>query len=90
MPRNVRTARGDVVDFDTIRIKQQLADAPMLIEVERRKSFIDSKESRAKRNQQQSTAPATVESIEENFEIDDLPAVKLPPVEAVPDIPKRG
>lgn len=44
MPRNVQTARGEVVDFDTLVIKQQLAQAPMNIEVERRKKFIDSKE----------------------------------------------
>lgn len=44
MPRIVRTARGDLVDFDTIIIKQQLAQAPMNIEVARRKEFIDSRE----------------------------------------------
>lgn len=44
MPRIVRTARGELVDFDTIIIKQQLAQAPMNIEVARRKEFIDSRE----------------------------------------------
>ena len=48
MPKNVRTARGDVVDFDTLRIKQSLAQAPMNIEVERRKKFIDTKEGTAR------------------------------------------
>jgi hypothetical protein len=48
MPRIVRTARGDQVDFDTIIIKQQLAQAPMNIEVSRRKEFIDSKEGKVK------------------------------------------
>lgn len=44
MPRIVRTARGEQVDFDAIVIKQQIAAAPMNIEVARRKEFIDSKE----------------------------------------------
>ena len=44
MPRNVRTARGEVVDFDTIIIKQQLANAPMNVEVKRRAQLIEAKE----------------------------------------------
>ena len=48
MPRNVRTARGEIVDFDAIIIKQQIAQAPMNVEVARRKDFIDSKESRSR------------------------------------------
>lgn len=49
MPRMIRTARGEVVDFDAVIIKQQLAQAPMNIEVAQRKRFIDSKEEKAKR-----------------------------------------
>jgi len=37
-----------MVDFDAIVIKQQLAEAPMNIEVKRRKDFLDSKEGRAR------------------------------------------
>lgn len=48
MPRNVRTARGDLVDFDTIIIKQALAKAPMAVAVEKRKKFIDSREGKQK------------------------------------------
>jgi len=48
MPRIVRTARGELIDFDMILIKNQLAQAPMNIEVARRKEFIDSKESKAR------------------------------------------
>jgi hypothetical protein len=62
MPRIVRTARGELVDFDAILIKQQLAQAPMNIEVARRKQFIDSKESKAKsvRESAQAEADAAV------------------------------
>jgi hypothetical protein len=49
MPRMIRTARGENVDFDAIIIKQQLAQAPMNIEVAQRKRFIDSKEEKPKR-----------------------------------------
>ncbi len=48
MPRTVRTARGVIIDFDVIILKQQLAQAPMNIEVARRKEFIDSKEGKAR------------------------------------------
>lgn len=49
MSRMIRTARGESVDFDAIIIKQQLAQAPMNIEVAQRKRFIDSKEEKPKR-----------------------------------------
>ena len=49
--QQVATARGDEVDFDTIVIKQQLAQAPMNIEVARRKEFIDSKEGKGRTSQ---------------------------------------
>lgn len=42
--RRIASARGDVVDFDLLKIKQQLADAPGNIEVARRQAFIDDKE----------------------------------------------
>lgn len=48
MPRIVRTARGEQIDFDAIVIKQQIASAPMNIEVARRKEFIDSKEGKVR------------------------------------------
>jgi hypothetical protein len=58
MPRIVRTARGETVDFDAILIKQQIAQAPMNIEVARRKEFIDSKEGKP-RGQKNSTIDDT-------------------------------
>lgn len=55
MPRIVRTARGEQIDFDAIVIKQQIAAAPMNIEVARRKEFIDSKEGKMRRARKPST-----------------------------------
>jgi hypothetical protein len=48
MPRIIRTARGDMVDFDAILIKQQIAQAPMNVEVARRKELIDAKEGKSR------------------------------------------
>lgn len=101
MPRNVRTARGEVIDFDTIIIKQQLAQAPMNIEVERRKTFIDAKESKSRGQRRPVPVAPTVPSevlpevlpaspTASSFEPDNGPLpVGLPPVEAVPEIPVR-
>lgn len=104
MPRNVRSARGDVVDFDTIIIKQQLAQAPMNIEVARRKNFIDSKERKGtgQRSPQPSSPAVAVaplqpevlpkEPTSASFEPDNgpIPEGKLPPLEAVPVLPVRN
>ena len=71
MPRIVRTARGEQVDFDTIVIKQQLAQAPMNIEVARRKEFIDSKEGKQRG---QRTSNVTVDGqIEQSYFADNTP-----------------
>ena len=65
MPKIVRTARGELIDFDAIVIKQQIAQAPMNIEVARRKEFIDSKEGRA-RGQRKSTFVSTDQPVDPN------------------------
>ena len=65
MPRLIRTARGDLVDFDALIIKQQLANAPMNVEVANRKQFIDTQE--AKRRGQR--APAVTKSVEQPTEV---------------------
>jgi hypothetical protein len=71
MPRIVRTARGEQVDFDTIVIKQQLAQAPMNVEVARRKEFIDSKEGKQRG---QRTGNITVDGqIEQSYFVDNAP-----------------
>lgn len=45
MAKLARSARGEVVDFDLIQIRQQLAEAPPTIDVANRRQYIDSKES---------------------------------------------
>lgn len=77
MPKIVRTARGEMVDFDLIRIKQQLANAPAPTEVRERENFV---ERRLKRKLKQRAAslveqPAAAEPEGEVVE------AKLEPVE---------
>lgn len=77
MPRNVRTARGEIVDFDAIIIKQQIAQAPMNLDVARRKEFIDSREGKVR-----GARKPMVEAIAEN--LPDPATVVLPPETATP------
>lgn len=44
MPRLVRSARGEIVDFDLIAIANQLASAPPPVTVGDRRLFIDEKD----------------------------------------------
>ena len=44
MGKMARSARGEIVDFDLIAIRQQLASAPPPVEVSTRREYIDNKE----------------------------------------------
>ena len=44
MAKMARSARGQLVDFDVIAIRQQLANAPAPVEVSTRREYIDNKE----------------------------------------------
>jgi hypothetical protein len=44
MSRKARSARGKVVDFDLLAIKQQLATRPVPVAVDQRRKFIDEKD----------------------------------------------
>ena len=65
MARIYTTAAGHQVDVDAIIIKQQLAQAPMTIDVETRKTFIDSKEIRKRPEEPIFTETEVIETIEE-------------------------
>lgn len=93
MPRIVRTGRGELVDFDAIIIKQQLAEAPMNIEVQRRKDFIDAKEGKPRGRQEEAVrSTETPEPVD--YVIPDVPQVSTKkakqPVEPIPIIPERS
>jgi hypothetical protein len=44
MPQYIRSARGELIDFELLAIKQQLANAPVPKVVEQRKKAIDEKD----------------------------------------------
>lgn len=57
MTKGVRSARGTMVNFDLLKIKQQIASAPKTTEVKARENFIDAKfKRRLKKAQQAATA----------------------------------
>lgn len=43
MGRKIRSARGEMVDLDLLKIKEQIAAAPAPIDVQRRSDFIERK-----------------------------------------------
>jgi len=50
MPKKVKSAKGVVVDFDLLKIKQQMAEKPTPVEVKNREEFIDKKVRRRIKN----------------------------------------
>ncbi len=45
MSKRVRSAKGEIVDFDILTIKAQLAGRPQIIDVQQRREFVDNRES---------------------------------------------
>lgn len=43
MGKKVRSAKGEIVDFDYLKIKEQLAAAPTPMEVKNRQNFIENR-----------------------------------------------
>ncbi len=43
MPKKVRTAKGQIIDFDLLKIKEQMEAAPAPSNVQARQDFIDQK-----------------------------------------------
>ena len=44
MSKQARSARGEIIDFDLLAIKQQLATAPVPVSVDQRRRFVDEKD----------------------------------------------
>lgn len=65
--KRARSARGEIVDFDLISIKDQLAGAPTTIDVQARKNYIDEKEGIKRKT----TAYSSTEEVESNANADD-------------------
>jgi hypothetical protein len=67
-----------VVDFDALIIKQQIAEAPMNIEVARRKEFIDSKEGKVRGQRANPVDPGVSQALADAAE----PTPAIEPAEA--------
>ena len=57
MTKLVRTALGQIVDFDLIKLKQQLADSPAPTEVKARENFVEKRLKRKLRTKSVPSAP---------------------------------
>ena len=60
MSKGVKSARGQVVDFDLLKIKQQIASAPKPTQVQVREDFIDQKFKRRLKRLNTEAAAASV------------------------------
>ena len=72
MSKGVKSARGAVVDFDLLKIKQQIASAPKTTDVQAREDFIDQK---FKRRLKRMTADVTKTANQSAPSLDPLPEV---------------
>jgi hypothetical protein len=73
MPKVVRSARGERLDFDLLKIKQQIASAPAPTDVKAREKFIDSKfKRRLKRAQRQVSETIAATKVEPTLPAADL------------------
>lgn len=63
MAKRVRSAKGVVVDFDLIAIKEQMAAAPAPLDVKKRQDFID-RRMRRRLKKKPAIRPGTVAAVE--------------------------
>lgn len=69
MSKAVRSARGATVDFDLLRIKQQMASAPKTTTVQAREDFIDQKfKRRLKKMKRDVTSSVSTDAISDDDE----------------------
>ena len=72
MGKMARSARGEIVDFDLIAIRQQLASAPPPVEVSTRREYIDNKEAGRPLKEDTLLKPISVNGVSSE-EFDDNP-----------------
>ena len=85
MSKTVRTARGELVDFDLIKIKDQLSKASQSIEVAKRQQFIDNKEASKQVKMPEPESLILVDDFDDD--VAQTAAAKVEP--PAPVIPKR-
>jgi len=73
MPKVVRSARGEKVNFDLLKIKQQISAAPKTTDVAARENFIDGKfKRRLKRAQRQVSEQIAATKVDQTLPQADL------------------
>lgn len=71
MSKGVKSARGEIVNFDVLQITQQLASSPKPVDVKAREDFIDQKfKRRLKKMQRSVTENAADTDLEPNTQTD--------------------
>lgn len=81
MSKRVRSARGESVDFDLLKIKEQIGSAPPPIDVQKRQDFI---EKRLRRRLKKVAPPAPKVNLEKKAT---EPKVKMPKTETLSEEP---
>ncbi len=76
MPKKVRTAKGQIIDFDLLKIKEQMEAAPAPSNVQARQDFIDQKMRRRVKRVKEQIAEAKKNPKK----------LKLKPVDVAPDL----
>lgn len=79
MSKKVRSSRGEMVDFDLLKIKEEISSSPIPQDVKFRQDYI---EKRLRRRLKKVPAPAPKLSPKDN-----TPSVKLPDVETLTEEP---
>jgi len=82
-----KSARGEIVDFDLLKIKEQIASAPPSTEVSRRKEFIENRLRRRTKKAVPVIAPITVDvaAPEVAPEVKEDIVVEKAPIETTPE-----
>ena len=70
----VRSARGVVVNFDELKIKQQLVETPTPLEVKARQNFVDQRLKRRAKRQAQKALEGTQAPVAAEEEVAEAPA----------------
>lgn len=73
MPKKTRSAKGEMVDFDLLKIKSQIASTPKPTDVQKREDFIDKKLRRRarkiKKKVEENNTEAETQPTDENEEV---------------------
>lgn len=89
MPITARSARGEIVDFDILQIKQQLAATPVQVGTEERRRFIDTKDGVKPKTVIASEIPTGLKDISAMSMATDFVVEEEPVEEVIVDIPAK-